>query len=103
MSGEADHVHLSVTYPPNGSISSLVPSLKGVSSRMLRQDRPDIAHTSGGRCYGGRHILPNSVAVRRCRSSSSMLMTSNGLTIMEVAATPEDERDFVAEGSRSRS
>jgi putative transposase len=40
--GEADHVHLLVEYPPKVSVSSLVRSLKGVSSRMLRQERPDI-------------------------------------------------------------
>ena len=35
-----------VEYPPKVSISSLVNSLKGVSSRMLRKQRPDIRH-----CY----------------------------------------------------
>lgn len=34
--GEDDHVHLLVNYPPKVSISSLVNSLKGVSSRMIR-------------------------------------------------------------------
>jgi putative transposase len=43
MNGEGDHVHLLVEYPPKVAISSLVRSLKGVSSRMLRQERPDIA------------------------------------------------------------
>jgi putative transposase len=42
MNGEADHVHLLVEYPPKVSVSSLVRSLKGVSSRMLRQERPDV-------------------------------------------------------------
>ena len=35
--GENDHVHLLVNYPPKLSISKLVNSLKGVSSRMIRQ------------------------------------------------------------------
>jgi len=35
--GEDDHVHLLVTCPPKVPISSLVNSLKGVSSRMLRK------------------------------------------------------------------
>ncbi len=35
--GEKDHVHLLVNYPPKVSISSLVNSLKGVSSRLIRQ------------------------------------------------------------------
>lgn len=43
MDGEPDHVHLLITYPPKLAISSLVNSLKGVSGRLLRQDRPDIA------------------------------------------------------------
>ncbi len=42
MDGEDDHVHLLVEYPPKVSVSSLVNSLKGVSSRMLRKQRPDI-------------------------------------------------------------
>ena len=42
MDGEDDHVHLLVEYPPKLDISSLVNSLKGVSSRLLRQQRPDI-------------------------------------------------------------
>lgn len=35
--GEDDHVHLLVGYPPKVSVSALVNSLKGVSSRRLRQ------------------------------------------------------------------
>ena len=41
--GEDNHVHLLVEYHPKISVSSLVRSMKGVSSRMLRQERPDIA------------------------------------------------------------
>lgn len=40
MDGEDDHVHLLVNYPPKVAISSLVNSLKGVSSRRLRQNHP---------------------------------------------------------------
>jgi len=43
MEGEDDHVHLLVEYPPRVSVSALVNSLKGVSSRLLRRDRKDIA------------------------------------------------------------
>jgi len=42
MDGEDDHVQLLVEYPPKLAISSLVNSPKGVSSRLLRQQRPDI-------------------------------------------------------------
>jgi len=40
--GEDDHVHLLVEYPPKVALSTLVNSLKGVSSRRLRQQHPDI-------------------------------------------------------------
>ena len=38
FNGEKDHVHLLIAFPPKVSISKLVNSLKGVSSRMLRKD-----------------------------------------------------------------
>ncbi len=34
--GEDDHVHLLVNYPPKLAVSALVNSLKGVSSRLIR-------------------------------------------------------------------
>ena len=40
--GEKDHVHLLVNYPPKMSISKLVNSLKGVSSRLLKKRFPEI-------------------------------------------------------------
>lgn len=43
MDSERDHVHLLVNYPLTLSVSNLVNSLKEVSSRLLRRDRPDIA------------------------------------------------------------
>jgi putative transposase len=42
MDGEDNHVYLLVNYPPKHSISVLVNSLKGVSSRLLRRERPDL-------------------------------------------------------------
>ena len=35
--GEDDHVHLLINYPPKFSVSSLVNSLKGVSSRLIKK------------------------------------------------------------------
>ena len=40
--GGAEHLHLLIHYPPKHSVSSMVNSLKGVSSRLLRIERPDI-------------------------------------------------------------
>jgi len=42
FNGEGDHVHLLVHYPPKIALSKLVNSLKGVSSRRMRQEFPDL-------------------------------------------------------------
>jgi putative transposase len=44
FNGEEDHVHLLVSYPPKWSISALVNSLKGVSSRKLKIAFPEIEY-----------------------------------------------------------
>ena len=41
FNGEHDHVHLLINYPPKVALSNLVASLKGVSSRLLRQQFGD--------------------------------------------------------------
>jgi putative transposase len=46
MDSEGNHVHLLVNHPPKVSVSSLVNSLKGVSSYVLRRRLPRIA-----KCY----------------------------------------------------
>ena len=43
FNGEPDQVHLLVNYPPKVAVAHLVNSLKGVSARRLRQERPDIS------------------------------------------------------------
>ncbi|MDJ0745431.1 MAG: IS200/IS605 family transposase [Xenococcaceae cyanobacterium MO_167.B27] len=43
MNGETDHIHLLLNYPPKVSISKLVNSLKGVSSRLIRKQHPELA------------------------------------------------------------
>lgn len=43
FNGEEEHVHLVITYPPKVPISNLVNSLKGVSSRYMRRDFPELA------------------------------------------------------------
>lgn len=47
LNGESDHIHVLIEYPPKLSISQIVNSLKGVSSRMLRQKyelKPHVEH-----------------------------------------------------------
>ena len=43
FNGETDHVHLLVSFPPTVEVSRLVNSLKGVSSRYMRRDYPELA------------------------------------------------------------
>lgn len=46
-----DHVHMLIEYPPSKSISDLVKSLKGRTSRMLQQEYQDLKKR-----YWGRHF-----------------------------------------------
>jgi putative transposase len=43
LNGEADHGHLLVEYPPTILVSTLLNHLKGVSTRMLRKEFPELA------------------------------------------------------------
>ena len=49
FTGEEDHVHLLVHYPPSVAISRLVNSLKGVSSRRLREENAGRTNRAGMR------------------------------------------------------
>ena len=42
FNGDNNHVHLLVNFPPKMAVARLVNSLKGVSSRRLRQEFPDL-------------------------------------------------------------
>jgi len=42
FNGEDNHVHMLVNFPPKVALSRLVNSLKGVSSRRLRQEFPEL-------------------------------------------------------------
>lgn len=42
FNGESEHVHLLVEYPATVQLSKLVNSLKGVSSRLMRRDNPEL-------------------------------------------------------------
>ena len=43
FNGEGEHVHLLVNFAPQIQLSKLVNSLKGVSSRLLRKEFPELA------------------------------------------------------------
>lgn len=63
--GEDDHVHLLTEYQPKVSVSRLVNSLKGVSSRMLRKNLRVRTHRehlwSPGRFAASRGGAPLSI------------------------------------------
>jgi len=71
MDGQDHHVHLLVRYPPKVAISKLVNSLKGVSSRLLRQERPDLAP----RYWKGRLWSPSYFAAS-CGGASLNILES---------------------------
>lgn len=42
FNGETDHVHLLINFPPKVAVSHLANSLKGVSSRYIRREFPEL-------------------------------------------------------------
>lgn len=60
--GEYDHVHLLIEYPPKVAVSSLVNSLKGASSRLIRKRRfPEVR-----RALWGEHFWSPSYFAASC-------------------------------------
>ena len=43
LNGANNHIHLLVNFPPKVALAKLVNSLKGVSSRRMRQEFPNLA------------------------------------------------------------
>lgn len=66
--GEKDYVHLLINYPPKVSVSRLVNSLKGVSSRLIRKKRYACIQD---KLWGLPPILPQVVAERLFPLSNS--------------------------------
>ena len=72
FNGDDNHVHLLVNFPPAIAIFRLVNSLKGVSSRRLRQEFPDLRLTTGGLSGCGRDCtLPGRSAAPPSLSCAS--------------------------------
>lgn len=80
FNGERDNVHLLVHYPPKVALSKLVNSLKGVSSRYLRQEftyqvNRNIMHgrfwsgSYSGSCFAGSVGGAPLAVVQRCIES----------------------------------
>lgn len=64
--GEDDHIHLLINYPPTCTISRLVNSLKGVSSRLIRKE-DDL---SIQQALWGRHFWSPSYFAASCGGAS---------------------------------
>jgi len=60
--GEPDHVHLLIEYPPTVELSRLINSLKGVSSRLIRRDFPELKR----RVWKGKHLWSPSYFAASC-------------------------------------
>ncbi|MGJ7907538.1 IS200/IS605 family transposase [Actinopolyspora sp. H202] len=58
FNGADNHVHLLVHFPPKVTLSKLVNSLKGVSSRLLRKEFEDlrVAYWKGARLWSGSYF-----------------------------------------------
>jgi putative transposase len=58
FNGENNHVRLLINFPPTVAVARLVNSLKGVSSRRLRQEFPDLAghYYRANKLWSGSHV-----------------------------------------------
>lgn len=60
--GEEDHIHLLIEYHPNTSISQIVKSLKGISSKIIRcKSYPEITEK-----LWGRHLWSSGYYATSC-------------------------------------
>jgi putative transposase len=77
FNGETEHVHLLVRFPPTVALSRLVNSLKGVSSRRLRQEFPELTrhYWRAKRLWSGSYFA-GSVGGAPLTSSGSTLSSS---------------------------
>ena len=71
--GEDDHVHLRVEYPATIQLSRLVNSLKGVSSRILRNENyPEVTQ----KLWGGHLWVPSYFAASCGRAPLEIIKSS---------------------------
>jgi putative transposase len=61
FNGEADHIHILINYPPKVCVSKLINSLKGVSSRKLKEKFPEIR-----KYYWKNHLWSPSYFAASC-------------------------------------
>ena len=106
MNGQAEHVHLLINYAPKHSVSSLVNSLKGVSSRLLRSEPPIWRSAIGTMSCGRLPTSPPVVAGHRSallsNTSSNKRPRSNGPYIPGLKVRSFTARVVNAANSRPR-
>lgn len=66
FTGDGEHVHLLVNFPPKVALSKLVNSLKGVSSRRMRHEFPDLVrhYYRANRLWSGSYFAGSYAAHR---------------------------------------
>ncbi|WP_420882160.1 IS200/IS605 family transposase [Rhizobium gallicum] len=94
--GEDDHVPLLVHYPLKIALSKLVNSRKGVSSRRLRESRPEIT----GRYYKGVLWSPSSFAASTALGDRRICQIPAGSGQGRSRVPPRPERRGIPRGSR---
>jgi putative transposase len=93
FNGGDDHVHLLIHYPPKVQLSKLVNSLKGVSSRYLRQqyDAHVRKHLWGGHFWSGSYFAgscgsaPLTVVKQYIQKPATTRLTSLSRTVRDGA------------------
>jgi putative transposase len=84
FNGERSHVHLLVNFQPKVALSKLVNSLKGVSSRRMRQELPDLRrhYWRASRLWSGSYFAGSvggaPISVLRSTSSSRIIPPDRG-------------------------
>jgi len=86
-SGEDDHAHLLVRYSSTVALSKLVNSLKGVSSRRLREIRPEVS----GRYHEGV-LWSASYFAASCGGARLSVIAEYARSQREGALPPRPER-----------
>jgi len=79
IEGEDDHVHLRVCYPPKVALSTLVNSLNGASSRLIRKQKaPGVHPPSVGRAFLVAELMRRKLRRRPACDHQEMCRTAAG-------------------------
>ena len=88
VNGENDHVHLLITYPPTITLSKLVNSLKGVSSRLIRKAN----FPSVNKALWGKSLWSPSYFASSCGGAPLEIIKE----YIEQQSSPSDEERLIS-------